>query len=453
MSRELYGKQFLKLLGSEKSLFEETYDRALSFVDPKDIIIVTNEDFTFYIRNSIQKRPFPSIIPEPTGKNTLNAIALAIKYSEEKLGTKKDEIFIVFASDHFIENGDNFKNAIKKAIEHAKKNFIIVLGISPGYPETGYGYVHLAEKIEDNVFYSDSFTEKPDQQRALEYVKNGKYLWNSGMFCFSQKSFFENLMEFQPQIYNIFNDSYFSILKNFDSLPSLSIDYGIIEKIKTLVVIKSSFQWNDFGSWQSIYNFLPKDEKNNVIRGDVLCYDTKNSLVFSKNRLIVTLGITNLIIAETEDAILIADKDSSQKIKEITIDLRKKGRKEATGHPEVSTPWGSYSIIKENGLYRVKMLTVLPGEETSLQLHYFRNENWTVLNGSANIQIGETNSILTPGQSIYVPLKVKHKIANCEKEILTIIEVQSGTSLDEKDILRLEDKYHRSVRGESKGTI
>jgi mannose-1-phosphate guanylyltransferase/mannose-6-phosphate isomerase len=453
MSRELYGKQFLKLLNSEKSLFEECYERALSFVSPKDIIVVTNEDFVFYVRNSIHAAPYPSILAEPAGKNTLNALALALKYSEEKLGTSKNEIFVVFPSDHEITNDAEFENTIKKAMEYAKKNLMVTLGISPVYPETGYGYLHLGEKIENNAFYVDAFVEKPDQQRALEYLKEGKYLWNSGIFCFSQKSFFDALMEFQPQIYSVFNDNYLTILKNFFSLPSLSIDYGLLEKIKNIVVIKAIFKWNDFGSWQAIYNFLPKDESNNVTKGDVLCYDTKNSLVFSSSRLVVTFGIKDLVVAETEDAILIADKASSQKLKYITLDLKKKGRKETVEHKEVTTPWGSYTIIKENGLYKIKMLTMLPGEETSLQSHNYRNENWTVIAGTASIQINGVESILAIGQSIYVPKKVKHKINNTGKEMLVIIEVQSGTKLEEKDILRFEDKYNRNDKVASKETL
>lgn len=452
MSRELYGKQFLKLLNSEKSLFEECYERALSFVSPKDIIVVTNKDFVFYVRNSVHKPPYPSILAEPMGKNTLNAIALAIKYSEEKLETTKDEIFLVFPSDHGIENATEFKASIKSAVDYAKNNFTVTLGINPNYPETGYGYLHLGKNIINNVFYVDSFAEKPDKQKAMEYLKEGNYLWNSGIFCFSQKSFFDALLEFQPQIYSAFNNNYFSILKNFASLPSISVDYGLIEKLKNIVVIKSVFKWNDFGSWQAIYNFLPKDENNNVTKGDVICYDTKNSLVLSNARLIVTLGVKDLIIAETEDSILISDKISSQQIKTVTSDLKKLGRRETVDHKEVMTPWGSYSIIKENGLYKIKIMTILPGEETSLQLHNYRNENWTIINGKADIQIEETKSVLTTGQSIYVPKKVKHKISNTDKEMLVIIEVQSGSKLDETDILRFEDKYNRNV-GEMKGAL
>lgn len=444
MSRELYGKQFLKLLDSKKSLFEETYERAASIVKPEDIIVVTNRDFVFYVKNSIKKYPFPNIIAEPSGKNTLNAIALAIKYSEEKLKSNKDEIYLVFPSDHAIENGEEFQSTIKKASEISKKNFIITLGINPGYPETGYGYIRLGKKIEDSVYYADSFVEKPDKQKAIEYIKNGKYLWNSGIFCFSAKNFYNALIEYQPQIYNMFQNNYEFILKNFELLPSISIDYGLMEKIKNIIVIKSMFNWNDFGSWNSIYNFLPKDENNNVIRGDAICYDTKNSLVISSERLVVSLGLENLVIAETNDAILIANKDSSQKIKEVALDLRKRGRTETIEHQEVKTPWGSYSIIKENGIYKIKMLTMLPGEETSLQYHNYRNENWTVISGTGNIIIGDEESILKTGQSIYVPKKMKHKISNKNNEPLIIIEVQSGNKLDEKDIVRLEDRYNRT---------
>lgn len=441
LSRKNYPKQFLKI-GDDKSLLQQTVERVKNLVEDKDILVITNKDYKFHIKAELKKIPEENIILEPEAKNTAPAIALGIKYCLDKLQCSEDEIILVLPSDHIIKPKEKFEDYIKSALDLAKSH-IITFGIKPTKPETGYGYIKIGEKIKDNFFKVDKFTEKPDLETAKKYIGSGDYFWNSGMFMFSIKTIKEEFEKYSPEISKILSQTFEESANNFSKMPNISIDYEIIEKSDKVITTPLDIHWSDVGSWDALDEILEKDSFGNTKVGDVLTFDTKNTFIVGNKRVIVSLGLEDLIIAETDDAILIAKKGETQKVKNVVENLSKIGRKEAIEHTTVYRPWGSYTLLESGERYKIKKIVVNPGQKLSLQMHHHRSEHWIVVRGTAKVTIGNKEIFLHENESTYVPKSTPHRLENIGKIPLEIIEVQNGEYIEEDDIIRFDDVYGR----------
>lgn len=435
VSRKAFPKQFFQIDQTESLLFKSV-KRNLSLVRPQELFIVTHKDYYHEILKEVPMIPKENIICEPEKKNTAPAIALAIQY----INPSPEETLLVVPSDHIISPLDKYVNYVKEAENYAQEGFIVIFGVRPNRPETGYGYIKASSST------VECFVEKPDRQSALEYLLAGSYYWNAGIFAFTKKTIEREFQTYAPQI---LASSYEDICEHFSHMPSISIDYAIIEKSKKVRMVNFDLSWSDVGSWEQVYDLLQKDEKGNASFGPTKMMDTTNTLVFAKKRLLSTIGVDNLIIIETEDALLVADKKQGQKVKDLVKSLREEGKKESDEHPKVNRPWGSYTVLEEEGRYKIKKIEVKPNEKLSLQLHYHRSEHWVVVKGTAKVSIGDQETIVKEGESIFVPKTAIHRVENPGKVSLEIIEVQVGEYLGEDDILRLKDIYGRLKESEA----
>ena len=444
LSRKNYPKQFLKL-NSNKSLFQQTIERLLKAFKVEDIVLMTNSDYKFHVQSELnflsidpQGSPFNNIILEPTSRNTAPAIALGIKYCIEKLKCAEDEVIFVSPSDHIISPVDKFVEYIRKAEKVAEDGYIVTFGIKPNRAETGYGYIKIKEQdseVENKDFFEvEKFVEKPNAETAKRYVAEGNYFWNSGMFAFSIGTMVEEFNWYVPEIGKILNLSFDKMIKNFSKMPEISIDYAVMEKSDKTVTIPLDLYWNDIGSWDSLYDVLNKDKEGNVIIGDIVTIDTKNTLIIGNKRLIAAVGLEDNLIIETDDAILIAKRGKSQKVKDIFELIKKDKRVEADEHVTTYRPWGSYTVLEEGPQYKIKRIVVKPKEKLSLQRHYHRSEHWIVVKGTAKVTIEDKEIFLHENESVYVPKSALHRLENPGKIPLEIIEVQIGEYLREDDI-------------------
>jgi mannose-1-phosphate guanylyltransferase/mannose-6-phosphate isomerase len=473
LSRKNYPKQFLRLNGNQ-SLLQQTVERLLSVVLPEDIIVMTNNEYKFHVKADLnalfntQISPLTHIILEPESRNTAPAIVLGIKYCLEKLGCDRDEVLFISPSDHIITPLDKFKEYIKEADEIAKQGHIITFGIKPSRPETGFGYIKIknlssspfgkkgrearlpsvgqgfsGEIASQRYFKAERFTEKPDTATAKQYMKEGNYYWNSGMFAFSIHTIIDEIEKYAPRIKEMFDMSFDEAVSNFNQMPDISIDYAVMEKSDRLVLLPLDLYWNDIGSWDSLFDILEKDKNGNVKTGDVITINTKNSLIIGSKRLISTIGIKDCLIVETDDAILITKRGHAQKVKEIINKLKSEDRKEALEHVTTYRPWGSYTVLEEGPRYKIKRVVVNIGEKLSLQLHHHRSEHWVVIRGTAKVTVGDLEKLVHENESIYIPKSTLHRLGNPGKVPLEIIEVQNGEYVGEDDIVRFDDHYGR----------
>lgn len=444
LSRKNYPKQFLKLNG-EKSFLQQTVERILSVIPIEDTIIMTNSEYKFYVQSDIGN--IDNIILEPSSRNTAPAIVLGIKYCIEKLGCKENDIVFICPSDHIIRPDNKFAAYLRLAEEIAKKDCIVTFGIKPSRPETGYGYIKVrSEKSEvrsEGFFEVERFVEKPDAETAMRYIKEGNYYWNSGMLAFSIGTMTEELSRFAPEISEKFNMSFAEMIKNFHQMPDISIDYAVIEKSDRVVMQPLDIFWNDIGSWDSLYDVLDKDRYENVKKGNITTIDTKRSLIIGNKRHIATIGLEDCLIVETDDAMLVAKRGDSQKIRDIVNELKSLGKKEVEEHVTTYRPWGSYTILEEGQRYKIKRIVVNPNEKLSLQMHYHRSEHWVVVTGTAKVTIADKEMIINENESAYVPKSTLHRLENPAKTPLEIIEVQNGEYVGEDDIVRYDDIYGR----------
>lgn len=438
LSRDCYPKQFLHVIG-DKSLLAQTIERFLGLVKAKDIIIVTNERYIFHVQaelKSINAIYEAHIITEPMGKNTAPAIALAQSYCQDVLECDNDEILFVSPSDHLIKPIDAFQDLIKNAQDVAKDN-IITLGIKPTKPEIGYGYIE-AEKNNNLAKKVISFKEKPDLVTAKEYIASGNYYWNGGMFMFSIATMQAELIKYMPAIIDITQNGYQYIVDNFADMPDISIDYAVAEKSKKMMMIPmENIYWNDIGSFDAIAEVL-SDKDKNVFKGDILAENCTDTMIIGDNRLIAGIDLENLMIIDTPDALLVAKKGESQKVKNIVNKLKQNKRKEAKENVTMYRSWGKYTLLTESKGYRVRKIEMDPGASLTMQMHYHRSEHWTVISGTGKTIINDRESIFTENQSTYIPMGVKHKLSNPGKIPLIIIEVQSGKYINEDDIVVFE---------------
>lgn len=437
LSRDCYPKQFLHVIG-DKSLLAQTIERFLGLVEAKDIIIVTNERYIFHVQAELKiiNAQEAHIITEPMGKNTAPAIALAQSYCQDILQCNDDEILFVSPSDHLIKPIDAFQDLIKNAQDVAKNN-IVTLGIKPTKPEIGYGYIEV-EKNSDLAKKVISFKEKPDLAIAKEYISSGNYYWNGGMFMFSITTMQAELTKYIPSIIDITKKGYQYTVDNFVNMPDISIDYAVAEKSQKMMMIPmENIYWNDIGSFDAIAEVL-SDEDKNVFKGDILAENCTDTMIIGDTRLIAGIDLENLMIIDTPDALLVAKKGESQKVKNIVNKLKQNKRKEAKENVTMYRSWGKYTLLTESEGYRVRKIEMDPGASLTMQMHYHRSEHWTVISGTGKIIINDRESIFTENQSTYIPMGVKHKLSNPGKIPLIIIEVQSGKYINEDDIVVFE---------------
>ena len=400
-----------------------------------------------------------SLILEPFPRNTAPAIALAAFYAIDKHisgdEVANDPILLVLPADHVITDEDTFRNVVRGAIPAAQKGKLVTFGIVPTAPVTGYGYIERGELQEEdqNTYMVESFKEKPDLENAKKFVQSGSFYWNSGMFLFGAKNYLDELREYAPEIYDFCRNASQNITmdldfirideKNFEKTPSISIDYAVMERTSFAVVAPLDAGWSDIGSWTSLWDVSDRDNNGNAISGDVKVLDTKDSLIRAESRMVAAVGVKDLVIVETKDAVLVAQRDHAQNIKDLVGEIKRSGRQEYMNQREVFRPWGSYDSLEIGERFQVKRITVKPGAKTSLQMHHHRAEHWIVVKGTAKVTIDDSVLLLTENESTYIPMGKSHRLENPGKIPLELIEVQSGSYLGEDDIVRLEDGYGR----------
>ncbi|MES2273176.1 MAG: mannose-1-phosphate guanylyltransferase/mannose-6-phosphate isomerase [Chlamydiota bacterium] len=440
ISRGSFPKQFLKF-GGELSLLQKTIRRFKKKFATQDIYILTNPEQKFLVENqSILIDPgfTHQIIIEPQRKNTGPAVAYAISLLVLK-GLDPTEPLLISSSDYFMEPEDEFINILSLSEDLARDQKIITFGIKPNKPETGYGYIKVKDSPSPKYRLAEKFIEKPPEVVAKQFLEEGNYYWNSGIFVFTAQSFFEDLQKHAPLISALCKGSLEQLRLNFLKMPEVSIDYAIMEKTNRIVVIPLSLFWSDVGSWDSVFEILEKDQNQNVKIGQVVDIDTKNSLIISEKRLISTIGLEGIMIIETEDAIFMAKKGESQKVKALVEELKKRGNKEASDHLTMQRPWGKYSLLEEGKGFRVKYVTVQPGQSLVRQMHLHRSEHWVVLRGCAKVTIGENIQLVHENQSVYVAKLTSHQLENPGKLPLELIEIQVGEYVGEDDIVTFDE--------------
>lgn len=450
VSRSNFPKQFINLMSSN-SLLQDTLTRVPN-VSNNPPYVICSESTRFLVAEELKTINVkkPNIILEPLGRNTAPAIALA---AFDALKKGHDPVMIVLASDHVIKDEKSFRKAINDAEEDAQNDKLVTFGIVPTHPETGYGYIKKGQQL-SNGFKVSEFIEKPDLETAEDYIVSGDYLWNSGMFAFKASVYLAELNKFNPDIFKICKEAVNNKIEDMDFIritreifakcPDESIDYAVMEKTSDSVVIPLDAGWSDVGSWSSLYEISEKDASDNVIIGDVITQETFNSYIRGEERLIATLGVKDLVIVDTKDALMVAHKDSTQDVKKLVNQLKTQERSEYEFHREVYRPWGKYDLIDSGERYQVKRITVKSGAKLSVQMHHHRAEHWIVVSGTAKVTIGEKVVILSENQSTYIPVGEIHALENPGKIPLELIEVQSGSYLGEDDIVRFEDRYGRT---------
>ncbi|QWD91066.1 mannose-1-phosphate guanylyltransferase/mannose-6-phosphate isomerase [Polynucleobacter sp. MWH-Braz-FAM2G] len=472
LSRAGFPKQFLVLSGddSKQSLFQQAVERLNSLKSSEitigNTLVVTNEEHRFLVLDQLRELQYidARLLLEPVGRNTAPALTMAALCAQE-IGDDQDPILVISPADQTIQNTAAFTKALSDCIHTVEtaNNMVAILGITPTAPETGYGYIQRAgEKDQNNAFKVNRFVEKPDGKTAQDYIALGTYLWNSGMFVLRASTWLAALKEFRADIFEASQKAWAVRSDDdtggsnfvrpgkseFESIPSESIDYAVIEKCPgsnfPIKMIELNAGWNDLGAWDAVWQVGRQDQDGNVTTGDALLTNTKNSLVHANSRLVSAVGVEDLVIVETADAVLVANRSNSQDVKNIVTQLEAQGRAEKNLHRKVSRPWGWYDSVDEGERFKVKRIQVKPGASLSLQMHHHRAEHWIVVKGVAEITNGDQVITLKENQSTYIPQGQIHRLANPGSEPLEIIEVQSGSYLGEDDIVRFEDTYGRS---------
>ncbi len=450
LSRELYPKQLLALV-DEFSLLQNTVTRCAGHPDVTDPVLVCNEEHRFLVAEQLREIGVsPSkIILEPEGRNTAPAVALA---AHEVLKQDDDAVLVILPSDHVIREPEVFLGVLSQAIELAKTDALVTFGVVPNKAETGYGYIRKGLAVEE-AFKVDTFVEKPDVATANEFFRSGLYYWNSGMFVFRASVYLRELEQQKPEIakamatatQNASRDLDFTRVDAdaFKASPSDSIDYAVMEHTTQAMVVPLDAGWSDIGSWDALWEISEKDTHNNTLVGDVVVNGVENSYVWSENRLVSVIGLNDVVVVETADAVMVASLDQAQDVKAVVKRLKDEKREERTFHRKVYRPWGYYEGLDAGPAFQVKRISVNPGASLSLQLHHHRAEHWVVVNGVATVTIGEKVFRLNKNESCYIPTETKHRLQNLTEAPLEIVEVQSGAYLGEDDIVRFDDNYGR----------
>ncbi|AMQ94169.1 mannose-1-phosphate guanyltransferase [Aggregatibacter actinomycetemcomitans] len=449
LSRSMFPKQFLALdKKNNLTMLQATIDR-INQMSTSEPIIITNEQHRFIVAEQLREYGVKSrIILEPVGKNTAPAIALA---AFEAIKHGEDPILLVLAADHVVLNKEAFQTSVRNALVQAQTGYLVTFGIVPTAPETGYGYIQRGEKITEEAYKVERFVEKPNFETAEKYVASGNCYWNSGCFMFKASCYLHELRKFALEIYEACEKATSNRLKNNDFIrvdvdeflkcPDDSVDYAVIEKTDKAIVVPMDAGWSDVGSWSALWEVSDKDENQNSYHGDVIMKNTSGCYIYAPNKLVAAVGLENIVIVDTKDAVLVADRSKVQEVKQIVEQLKKEDRREYKEHREIYRPWGRSDAIAQGERYKVNRITVNPGESEETQVHYHRAEHWIVVSGMAKVTKGEQESLITENQSIYIPVGVPHQIANLGKIPLELIEVQSGGYLDDDDVSVLRKYY------------
>lgn len=448
MSRRDLPKQFLALDGDE-SLLQNTINRLSPGIDAKNVLIVTQEAHA-------KGEAYHALLPyktlfEPTGRNTAPAIALAAAYLKS---SGKDPIMVVLPADHIIKDEARFREHLNTAIKAAESGKLITFGIQPTRPNTGFGYIKAHSVINSKIYAVERFTEKPDPVTAERFLKEGDYYWNSGMFVWRASVILAEIQQYLPAVYQVIQNIIAenstggtfqqAVEKHFAAMPSISIDYGVLEKSSRVSLIPCDIGWNDVGSWQAVHEISAHDENGNALQGNVIAVDCKNSLIRAEKRLVAAIGVEDLCVIETADAVLISRSDQTQRVREVVDVLHQRGSTEHVYHAKVNRPWGSYTVLEEDqDGFKIKRIEVAPGARLSLQSHRQRSEHWVVVSGTATVTNGEEVITVQKNQSTYIPIGTRHRLENRGSEPLHIVEIQVGDYLGEDDIQRYEDNYGR----------
>ena len=434
LSRRCRPKQFLALQ-EDGSLLAGTVKRFLSMAVPADIILVTGREYLHHVKSELAAvgASGAHIVLEPEPRNTAPAIALAAQYAVDVLGASEDEVLFISPSDHIIRPVDLFDKAVQEAIVAAEHGKMVLFGIRPSRPETGFGYIE-AGAAEGEGFAIQAFREKPDEATAMEYVASGNHYWNAGMFAFTIGTYREELQKYVPKITEGMSGGFQEMERVFAALPNISIDYAVAEKTQRGVVLPLPVEWNDVGSWDAIYDVLPKDDDGNALQGDCIPLDCQDSLFLGRSRLIAGIGLQDIMVVETNDVILVAQKGESQKVRDLVDLLKKQGRKEAEQHTTMYYPWGNASLLGEGRGYRMRKLVVEPGESLPFCRHYHRSVHWIVTRGTAEVTAGEKIQMVLSNESFFIPMTTFYRLYNPGKVELVIIEVQNGEYLGEDDV-------------------
>jgi mannose-1-phosphate guanylyltransferase len=449
LSRELYPKQFLKLTAGQ-TMLQETL-RRLDGLDCAAPYLICNEDHRFIVAEQCRAIGVEcgAIVLEPAARNTAPAIALA---ALQAMSGGDDPVLLILAADHHIADPAAFRAAVTIGADLVREDQLLTFGVVPEVPETGYGYIKAGAAIGAGAHQVARFVEKPDLATARKYLAEGGYFWNSGMFMFKASTYLKELETHRPDIFKACREAAKTMSNDLDfkrpgaefsKCPSESIDYAVMEKTRRSVVLPANFGWSDVGSWKALWEVSQRDKDGNHIRGDVVTVDTTGSLLLSEGRLLATVGIDDLMVIETADAVLVAQRDHAQDVKRIVEKLRATKRSEHQTHQRVYRPWGSYETVEQGDRYQVKRLTVNPGATLSLQMHHHRSEHWIVVQGTATVTCGDKEFVVHENESTYIPIGSKHRLANPGKIPLHLMEVQVGSYLGEDDIVRFQDAYGR----------
>lgn len=459
VSRETHPKPFMRLSDGQ-SLLQKTLSRALKLDDVAEVLTVTNREFYFKTRDEYAALRHPlanhSFLLEPFGRNTAPAIGMAALYALEKHGP--DSILLILPADHLIEHQHAFGDAVKQAYEAAKLNQLVTFGIKPTMPETGFGYIKFDALRENQTTHTVAeFVEKPSAELAQKYIDSEQYLWNSGMFCFKAEAVLAQLEQLSPGIFQSINHCWKQSRKEtvltdtieidpttFHATADLSIDYAVMEKAKDVVVVPCDFGWSDIGSWNAVSDLVHPDDAGNRVIGEALLVDVQNSFIQSHDRLVAAIGVDDLIIVDTTDALLVASRNRTQDVKKIVSQLKQNNHESYKIHRTVARPWGAYTTLEEGERFKIKRIVVKPGASLSLQMHHHRSEHWVVVSGVAKVTNGAEVFILNTNESTFIPAGHQHRLENPGLVDLTLIEVQTGEYLGEDDIVRFDDKYGRA---------
>jgi mannose-1-phosphate guanylyltransferase / mannose-6-phosphate isomerase len=456
LSREKMPKQLLKI-GADDTMICQTVNRILPAIRFEDIFIVTNRDIVDAIGQQLLakfNKPWDkNVILEPVARNTAPALGLAALHLER---LNPDGVMVALAADHVIQKTDEFLRVLGKAKEAARHGYLVTLGIKPNRPETGYGYIRAGSALQEagtnGVCAVEAFVEKPNFETAKEYLKEGNYFWNSGIFIWKTKTLLQEIELYDPTLYrglmeiksSIGTDKEESVISTvFKNLMSVSIDYAVMEKTAHAAVIPADVGWSDVGSWTALDEVSEHDAAGNILTGNVIDIGSHDSIIYAEKRLVTTIGLKDVIVVDTPDATLVCSKDKAQDVKKVVDEIKKRKSGEHLIHRTVHRPWGSYTILEEGDRYKIKRLVIHPGTKLSHQLHNHRSEHWVVVSGTARVSNGDKVYDVHPNESTYIPMSTKHRLENLGKIPLQIIEVQNGEYLEEDDIVRFDDDYNR----------
>jgi len=418
-------------------MLEETVARARRVTGGERVLVVTTRNQATGVR--MVNDGGVDLLAEPAARNTAPAVGLAARTIREE---DPEGLMLVMPADHFIGEEARFGEAVETAARMASEGRLVTFGIQPTHPETGYGYIEGGEELSDGVRRVLRFAEKPDRETARKYLESGNFYWNSGIFCWRADVILEELSRFRPEIHRALSAASIEDAA-YEALPSISIDYAVMEKTDRAVVLPVDFGWSDVGSWSALDEVLPRDEDGNIFRGNVIDLGSRNTSVIGDKRIVATIGLEDMVVVETPDAVLVCPKDRAQDVKKIVEALRDRNAEECVTHLTVERPWGSYTVLERGERYQIKRLMVHPGARLSLQMHHHRSEHWVVVAGTARVTRGDEVVNVHPNESTYIPMSTRHRLENPGRVPLHVIEVQNGDYLGEDDIVRFDDDYDR----------